>query len=76
MGGALLMPRVEFNAASRTATVMAGDLISLASAVVHAEEFLSPTGNPVDKDAFESNVRAAQPLLDELGALAMLPVKR
>lgn len=53
-------------------------LIKLGSALVHAEEFFSPTGHPLDKQTFESLMRDPEVVewLKEMNALALLPVKR
>jgi len=53
-------------------------LVELGSAIVHAEEFMSPRGHPFDKMAFEhclgdSEVRAWLRAMDDL---ALLPTKR
>lgn len=54
-------------------------LMKLGSALVHAEEFLSDSGHPADKVAFdtimmkEPTVRA---WLDQMTELALVPVKR
>lgn len=55
-----------------TATV----LCKLGSAVVHAEEYFGPRGNPVDKMAFDS-LTADSEVQDWMKAMkSFLPVKR
>lgn len=54
-------------------------LINLGSALVHAEEFLSPHGHPADKAAFDSimlKMPEVRAWIDQMTALALLPVKR
>lgn len=52
--------------------------ISMASAIIHAEEALSDDGRAEDRIAFQSAVAhpEVQTYLDELRPLALLPVKR
>ena len=56
----------------------ASTLIALGSALVHAQELLSPTGAPEDKAAFDSVM--SQPNVQEwlaaMAKMAFLPVKR
>lgn len=59
-----------------TVTVATTTLVALASAVVHAQEGLSSQGHSVDWTAFDTMVQVAQPLLDDLDKMAMLPVRR
>lgn len=75
MEASVLMFTLKFNP-DGTITVPASDLIALGSAVVHAQEFMSLGGNPVDKSAFDTMVQTAQPLLEALGKMALLPVRR
>jgi len=53
-------------------------LVKLGSAVVHAEEFFSANGNPVDKVAFESAMKDSelQAWIKGMTEMGMLPVKR
>jgi hypothetical protein len=56
----------------------AGLLIKLGSALIHAEEFLSPHGHPFDKDTFDTLMRQpdVQAWIKEMNDLALLPKKR
>jgi hypothetical protein len=51
-------------------------LVAIGSAVVHAEEYLSPNGDPVDRTAFETTVNQpeVQAWIKAMGP--MLPLKR
>ena len=53
-------------------------LALLGSAIVHADEALGPNGHPADIEAFRSALSHpdVQRWLEEMGGLAMLPVKR
>lgn len=53
-------------------------LVKLGSAVVHAEELLSPGGHEFDKAAFEGLVNdpEVRMWINAMTKLAMLPVKR
>lgn len=53
-------------------------LIKLGSAIVHADEFLSPKGHPFDKEAFMSclNDPEVKEWIVEMTKMAFLPVKR
>lgn len=53
-------------------------LIALGSAVIHAEEYLSPKGHLADKVAFETALKSpeVQKWIEEMNKLAFLPVKR
>jgi hypothetical protein len=55
-----------------------GLLIALGSALIHAEEFMSPLGDVVDQAAFGSIMRqpAVQEWIKGMNELAFLPVKR
>ena len=53
-------------------------LCKLGSIVVHAEEFLSPRGHPVDKAALDDLLKdpEVRAWLDDMGREALVPVKR
>jgi hypothetical protein len=53
-------------------------LIKLGSALVHAQEFLSPTGHPFDKAAFDGimNDPDVCEWISGMTEMALLPVKR
>lgn len=53
-------------------------LIKLGSAVVHADEFLSPNGHPVDKSAFAQLVVDVEvsEWIESMTKQGFLPVKR
>lgn len=53
-------------------------LVKLGSALVHAEEFMSPKGHPLDKTAFDDLMNNAEvkTWLSDLSAKGYLPVKR
>lgn len=53
-------------------------LMKIGSALVHAEEFLSPHGHPLDKNTFDRLMRDSdlQEWIKEMTDLALLPVKR
>lgn len=53
-------------------------LIKLGSLAVHAEELLSPKGHQFDRAALDTCLQDAevQAWLKEMGALALLPLKR
>ena len=57
------------------ATVPLAMLVGLASAVIHAQEYLS-SGEPIDSAAMDDALAVAAPLMKKLQKLAMLPVKR
>lgn len=52
--------------------------IKLASAIVHAEEYMSPSGHPVDRDTFERLMLDPEvgAYMQALADNALLPVKR
>jgi len=52
--------------------------IRMASALIHADEYLRDGGQPVDRDAFYSQLQSddVQDYFRELDALALLPVRR
>jgi hypothetical protein len=56
----------------------AGLLIKLGSALIHAEEFLSPDGHPLDKNTFDSLMQQpdVREWIDGMNELAFLPRKR
>lgn len=56
----------------------AGLLIKLGSALIHAEEFLSPHGHPFDKNTFDTLMRDPEIIewIKEMDKLALLPKKR
>lgn len=53
-------------------------LVMLGSALVHAEEYLSPRGHPLDRDAFHALMARAEvrDWIDAMNVLALLPLKR
>jgi hypothetical protein len=53
-------------------------LIKLGSALVHADEFLSPSGHPVDRNAFDTVMKDSEvkEWIKGMAKLALLPVKR
>ena len=53
-------------------------LCKLGSVIVHAEEFFSPKGHPLDKAALDTALQddEVQEWLVAMGKMAMLPVKR
>jgi len=53
-------------------------LVKIGSAVVHADEFMGPTGHPLDKTAFDDLMRNAelQTWLSDLTEKGYLPVRR
>lgn len=53
-------------------------LLKLASAVIHAEEFMSPHGHDFDKDSFDQQLAdpEVRDWLDSMTAAGMAPVKR
>jgi hypothetical protein len=53
-------------------------LIKLGSALVHADEFLSPSGHPLDKNTFDSLMKDSdvKEWIEGMTKLALLPVKR
>lgn len=53
-------------------------LIKIGSAVIHAEEYLSPHGHPFDKNAFDSLLRDPEVVkwIKGMDELALLPIKR
>lgn len=53
-------------------------LCKLGSIAVHVEEFLSPQGHPVDKQAIDDLLadKEVQDWLNDMGKQALLPVKR
>lgn len=53
-------------------------LIKIGSAVIHAEEFLSPTGHPFDKNVFDGLLRDPEVAewIKAMDELALLPKKR
>lgn len=53
-------------------------LIKLGSAIVHAEEYQSPHGHPLDKISFDTLMRDPQVAewMADMRRLALLPVKR
>lgn len=53
-------------------------LSAIGSALVHADEYLSEEGHPVDLEAFRSAMRntGVRDWLAEMTAMAMLPVRR
>jgi len=55
-----------------------GLLVKLASAIVHAEEFMSPDGHPYDKNAFDSvlNDGELKAWMGRMNQLGLLPLKR
>jgi hypothetical protein len=55
-----------------------GLLVKLGSAIVHADEFLSPDGHPFDLEEFKSllNDAEVQAWLEEGAGMAFLPIKR
>lgn len=56
----------------------AGLLIKLGSALIHADEFLSPHGHPFDKNTFDTLMKDAEVVgwIKEMDSLALLPKKR
>lgn len=60
----------------RRASLPLDQLVALASAVVHVEEARGPGGHVVDWTSFETALALARPTLEDLGAMALLPVKR
>lgn len=55
-----------------------GLLIKLGSALIHAEEFLSPHGHHLDKNTFDSLMKDPEVVawVKEMDELALLPKKR
>jgi hypothetical protein len=53
-------------------------LVNLGSALIHAEEFLSPNGHPADRIAFLSIMKMPeiQEWIQQMNDLALLPLKR
>lgn len=53
-------------------------LIKLGSIAVHAEEYLSPNGHPFDKIALDNLLKdyEVKRWIEQMNAMAMLPVKR
>lgn len=53
-------------------------LVKLGSALVHADEFMSPGGHPLDKTTFDGLMQDAevQEWIADMTKLALLPVKR
>jgi hypothetical protein len=53
-------------------------LITLGSALVHAQEFFEPGGHPVDKDTFITLMQHPDVVewIDGMNELALLPKKR
>ena len=53
-------------------------LVRLGSALVHAEEAMSPSGHPIDRAEFEQLMKdpLVKEWMDGMNAMAMLPVKR
>lgn len=53
-------------------------LIKLGSALVHAQELLSPQGHAVDKAAFDSAINdpEVQGWIEQMDRMAFLPVRR
>lgn len=56
----------------------ASALVKIGSALVHAEEMMAPGGHQFDKEALDQLLTdpEVRQWLDQMGALALLPVKR
>ena len=62
----------------RALSPSAGLLCKLGSIVVHTDEMLSPGGHAFDRVALETLIRdpAVQEWIEQMGRMAMVPVKR
>jgi hypothetical protein len=67
---------LQYDKGTGQVTLPLSELATLASAVVHLQEYASPTGHPVDLHAANTALQAVQPVMDDLASLALLPVRR
>lgn len=67
---------LELSPGKTHAFVAVDQLVALASAVIHAEEAISKNGVPEDVEAFRTALTYADPLMQVLDRMALLPLKR